>query len=319
MLETESIIENLEITLDDTLKEVELKPISAVKFNKNLVTKGNIIVREVIEGDIRHNNFLEYLGAAWNSHRGIVIAPQFFWHIILCELATLIKNDPKRYRKLFTSSKDKVEIIVQTNDAELLPLESIIEQLKDLVPSDTNSFFPEFTTSTEQSIFAMRAAFADAMSPFYEYGMYMCGISKVKILGNERDWKLIVNHLSFLLRNIFRDNETIQTYFDRVIICTEDIIQSIEDRNAGFWKNIFRLERCGSGGQVEVKGWIQNFYLKRPRPGYINNYPTNVSYVKYKNLTTGKNFELVSGLFSSKEDNGYLTPEYGYLITEVPA
>ncbi len=315
MQETESVIE---IVLDETLKPLELKAVDAVVFNQEIVTKGNTVVRDVIEGDIRHNNFLEYLGAAWNSHRGIVVAPQNFWHIILCELATLIKNDPEHYRDLFTTSNEKQEITVQTGDLELLPLDAIMEELKKLVPSDIDSFFPAFSTNTNASIFAQRATFADAMSPFYNYSMYCCGITKVKILGGEDDWNLIIDHLSWMKTSMFDNNETICNYIDKLVPSIEDIIHSLQEPNAGFWKNIFRLERCGSGGQVEVKGWIQNFYLKKPSPGYIHNYPTCVSYVKYKNLTTNKNFELVSGLFSSKEEEGYLMPEYGYLITEVP-
>lgn len=310
------ILTKLELVLDGELLPIDLKPVDIIKFNEKLVTKGNTVVRDCIDGTVRHNNYLEYLGQAWNSHRGIIVSPELIWHVILNELASTIKNDFENYREYFSTSSEKVEIVVQTNDSQLLPLDAIMNELKKLVPTDVDIFLPDFSTNTESSELAMMATFADAMSPFYNYGMLMCGISKVRIQGTESDWNKIINHLNRLGEEVFSKSTNIISYIDKVNTCIEELIHAIENESVDFFKTIFRLDRCGSGSEVQVKGWIQNLFIKIPKPGYINNYPTCVSYVRYKNLTDGNKFELVYGLLSSIEEDGYLIPNFGYLITQ---
>jgi len=71
-----------------------------------------------------------------------------------------------------------------------------------------------------------------------------------------------------------------------------------------------------SGHQTEVKGWITEMFIKVPRPGYVDNFPTNVAKVSYKFLDTNQNFELKYGLFSSNIKDGFLIPDFGYIINE---
>jgi hypothetical protein len=306
---TQSVSEK-EIVLDAALQAVAIEPYSAAdigRFNVG-ITKGKMVVRDAITGTLRHQNYLEYLAAAWKNHRGIVVSPDLLWHIVLNETAQHIKANAEKYRDLFTKSTEKVEIRVQTGDPELLPLPAIMAELEKLVPTSIALFRPEFSTSTDASRLAMMATFADAMSPFYNYSMYMCGIPKVKVLGTEQDW----NRFLFSLNSLTNIIPTLMTYYDRV---SKRVREISDETSPEFWAKMFSLKRCGSGSQVEVEGWINSFYVKRPRPAYVNNYPTCVSYVDYKNLDNGKAYQLVYGLFGSNEVGDYLVPEYGYLIT----
>lgn len=303
------------IELDGSLEPQTIDPSKTANLPDKYVGKEYSVIRDCIpEGDVKHTNYLEYLGEAWKSHYGIVFSPDILWHIVLNEIAQVIKGNPEQYRKLFTSSDDKQLILVKTMDSELIDLNLIMDGLKSLIPSNANLFLPEFTTSTATSLLAFMATFADAMSPFYNYGMYMCGITKVKVLGETEDWETIERNLKSL-GDLFETSDVVD-YFTRVGNLVDTIRTSSGEDSASFWKDIFSLERCGSGGQVEVKGWINKLFMKTPRPAYINNYPTCVSYVAYRNITTNQDFELVYGLFSSKLEHGFLEPEFGYLITE---
>lgn len=273
----------------------------------------NPVVSEM-GGAIHHQNYLEYLITCWANHYNAVIKPDYFWHIILCEVATHIKDNSQKYRHLFTDSDTKKDIIVVTADPQVLPLAAIVEQLNKLLPVGGEAFINDFSTSTRLSKMASYAAFADAMSPYYNYMMLLCGIPKIKIEGTNEDWEKIRKSI-----------DTFMTYFDAkfntYLAGVYDIISKIIDANNGgeheFLKNILKYERCGSGSAMEVNGWIQHMFYSQKRPRYSSNFPTCNSLVEYKNLTTNKEYKMITGLFGSDlNEEGYLIPEFGYAVYE---
>lgn len=312
---TETKVKEVIIELDNTLEKQELGKTNIDNFNESIIkksTSSNLkMVRDCIDGEHRHLGYLEYLGTAWNKHYGIVFTPDFFWQIFLTEIATHIKDNFEKYRGLFTDSDEKKEIVVPTGDPQLIDLNLISEQLTKLVPTDSDIFLPEFSTTTVGSAMSFKAAFADAMSPYYNYSMFCCGIPSVKLLGKKGDWKAVISRVESFKKII--DNPE---YFDKVASLAKTIKKNVKTPDPTFWKNIFSLERCGSGGQVEVSGWINDLYMKKPSPGYIQNYPSSTSFVSYKFLNTGQNFELCYGLFSSNVEGDYLVPEFGFVINE---
>ncbi len=301
----------MELILDDTL-EVKLPTREGAytpkSLTENLTGKDLKTVRTVVDGDYTHDNFLKYLGIAWNHHYGIKITPDIIWYSVLCEVALHIKENTEKYRNLFTTSDKKVEISIPTGDPELLDLNTIIERLNDLVPTNVGTFIPTFTTSTEQSQLAFKAAFADTVSQYYNYSMYMCGIPKVEILGTKEDWEKVFS-------GVLELNELIELndYFTGVL----GVVTKLTSPNKEDFTNFFKLEQCGSGSQVEVEGWVTKLFVKVPRVAYPDNFSNHVSIVKYKCLSTDRDFELNYGLFSSKIVEDYLVPDFGYFINEV--
>jgi hypothetical protein len=305
------------IELDSTLIPGEIKKISAESFNKRLTTDKQKTVRDCIEGEYRHTNYMEYLEMAWGNHYGVIMSPDIFWFILLNESASHIKENSEYYRSLFTTATEgKVDIIVPTADPQLISLNLIANELRKLVPTDIDIFLPSFSTSTVSSAFAFKAAFADAMTPYYNYMMLLCGIPKIQIQGTSEDWNKLSEGVD-KLKSLLNKDENIMKYFERVQNISKSIINNLESQSADFWKGMFSLERCGSGGQVDVRGWIVDMYIKKPRPAYVNNFPTNTAKVPYKLINTGQNFELSYGLFSSNIEDGFLVPDFGFIINEV--
>jgi|CXWL01.1.fsa_nt_gi hypothetical protein len=270
-----------------------------------------------------HTNYLAYVKLCWQHHWGIVISPDYLWHVVMCEIAEHVKQNSDYYRNKFTTSSEKEMIVVLTGDPEVLPLHSIVAKLDEKVPSDISAFIPKFSTSTELSQFVFKAAFADAVSPYYSYGMKLCGIPKVKILGCADDWKLFQKNIS-LLKGILDKSDMIE-YFKGVSEGIDNI-STIYNLNTAsipaiqtIWKQFFKAEECGSGSQYVIDGWITKFfkhYNKDSGVLDVNDFSTCVSIVNYKNLDTDKIFNLYAGLFTSKENEGFLEPDFGYFVCE---
>ena len=268
------------------------------------------VVDNIGGGVAYHDNYLCYLEKCWADHQVAVVTPDIFWNMILCELAQVVVKSPEKYRALFTDSDDKKEIVVYTSDPYVIPLDSIIGELKRLVPTNVDEFLPTFSTSTIRSTFAQYAAFADMCSPYYNYSMFCCAIPAIDVRGTSEDWYKIVDHIE-TLRQYFPD---LSAYFK--IIHTLFTAIAIDSSKLYVWENMFNLEKCGSGSQVEVVGWITKLFVERPKLAYSRNFSTHISKVKYKNLNTDKKYTMSQGLFFSNLIDGILVPEFGYIVNE---
>jgi len=316
------------IILDNSL---EIVPIKEIDYRDKPIDKtanffnsfrgkieGNEELRvDVSGGYYKHRNFLEYLELAYNHHYGIVIRPDDFWYIILTEIASQIKQTPDNYRSLFTTAEEgKTEIIIQNGDPVNMNFNTLINALKEVVPTNVDVFLPTFSTSTPLSKLAFYASFADMVSPYYNYSMLLCGISKVKVLGSPEEYDKMWSALVKLV-GIFKDDEVLQPYLTQSLNVFSEIVRSVKKPDAKFWKEIFTLKKCGSGSEVMVNGWITKLFIKQPRVQYVENYPSQVSVVSYTNLDTGKKYKKYAGLFGSRIENEFLVPEYGYFVNEV--
>lgn len=286
-----------------------------VDWRTNAVTQ-TLFFRETTIGEdaqVYHKNMLEYFEACWKDHLGVTITPDMFWYTLLCELSVIVKADAENYRHLFSTSEEKQKLIVISGDPVRMPVNDMIELLKDRVPSDVGLFIPEFTTSTPRSKHAMNVAFCDMCSPYYSYGMLCCGIPAVDVRGTPDDYALMKSKWEEL-SGLFKD-ASLAAWIQRV----SDTLQSILDNfsSSEFWLKMFHLERCGSGSDVELEGWIANFFKEVPRVRYIENYTSGVSVMDYENVQTKKNYRMQEGLFFSRMEGDFLVPQFGFTIHEV--
>ena len=255
----------------------------------------------MITNEITHTNYMNYLVMCWKRHYGVVISPTILWNMVLGNLAFEVNKNPETYRKYFTDFDEKREIVVDQGD-NLISVGLLINALNGLIPDDImKEFFPEFTTDTDKAIIANYTAFLDMVSPYYNYGMMICGIPKVKILGTTEDWarfRVQCDAISIAIPE-FED------YLVRVRINSQDVSQGNN------FKNFFSLQRCGSGSQVMVSGWFKEFFIEQPSVAYPENFISCISKINYKNYNEGgKEYRLFAGLFVSKIEDDYLVPEF---------
>jgi len=236
----------------------------------------------VTELDIKHRNYLDYLSMCWRRHYGVVISPTILWNMVLSNLAFEVNRVPEIYKKYFTDSDEKKEIVV--------------DQGGFLINSELLS------TDDEMSTIANNVAFLDMVSPYYNYGMYLCGIPKIKILGTNGDWQSFMFYLGKLTALLPEAEDYLIGVANRVA----EIVDNTCD-----YSNMFSLEKCGSGSQVEVSGWIRDFFIKQPKVPYLENFVSCISKIDYKNYNDGeKEYRLYAGLFTSDVDDEYLVPSF---------
>lgn len=289
--------------------------------NQTYEQSKKIVVHDVEENAITHSNMLEYLSLCWKNHYGVVLKPDMIWFDLLCELAIIIKANPDKYRRLFTDSDEKKQITILTGDPEVMPMKALLAELKRLVPTEVDLFLPTFSTGTEKSLFAHSVAFADCASPYYNYSMYMCGIPSVTLDGTGNDWNRLYESWIAIIELMELPSKG-NTWADKVsnhlytlaLIADGDSTDALKQE---FLSDIFRLKKCGSGSQVEVFGWYAELFKDIPRVRYLGNFSSHKAQIKYKNLDTEKQYQMFSGVFSSKVEGAVLIPDYNMVVVEV--
>lgn len=292
-------------------KDDPIKPLGTNSYQKPTTLRDNI------KGSVYHKNYLEYLSAAYRSHYGIVVRPDHIWYTILCEMATIVKNNPEKYRDLFTNSKDKKEILVFTMDPIVMPIRTLTDELFKLIPPglDREVILLNFSTTDNPATFAFSTSFLDAASPFYNYSMYMCEFNKIKVLGNVPDYQLIAGNIEYLKTVI--EPSPLHDYLTKVLVVIQKIIDRYEDRL--FWKEIFFVRQCGSGHQEEAKGWFTELFNKYPKVAYVSNFPSHLSIVEYRNITTQRDYIMNSGVLSSAIEDDYMISNFEFYVNEKTA
>jgi len=236
--------------------------------------------------------------------------PKFFWYTILSEIASHIKDNHEECRDLFTRSPDKIDILIE-GTADNFPLNELKKRLIKLVPINLDFFLPKWSTATADSNLACIAAFADAVSPYYNYMLYLCGFNSIRVEGEIEEWERIaalVDELSGVVPGI-------RGYLIQVSDQLKKFVGWVKNDDIENLKKIFYTEHCGSGSQKEVKGWFTNFYVEYPSLGTVGNFSSHIARVPFRDLSRQQDFNLNYGLFSSKTDNdGFWIPQFDQVV-----
>lgn len=273
--------------------------------------------------EICHLNLLGYLSHCWGRHHEAMISPDMVWYSILCEMASLIKEDPEQWRDLFTDSEGKKELLVLAKEyteegVPILNMRLFYGALSENVPGGIEKYLIPFSTTDSLGSFAQQAAFMDAVSPFYNYSMYLCGIPGVIVSGVEEDWDRMEESCVFLQEQMSR-NEEASTWAGTALEVIRKFKGAFTDQGSVDWEKMFYLKMCGSGSQYTVHGWLTELYRKIPEYALQDNFSSHVSEVKYTmQYPTGKvPFVCKVGLFHSvlMPDN-VLVPSFGYVICD---
>lgn len=289
-----------EVILDTGLRidKKKFKEFEPSRFFKDIDDLTSI---STLNSAVTHRNYIDYLSLCWKKHYGAVISPTILWNMVLNNLAFTVNKFPDTYRKYFTDSDKKQEIMVQQGGNRIDPA-LLIANVSSKIPSDIlENIFPDFSTNSEKSLLANYTAFLDMVSPYYNYSMFMCGIPKIKVEGTSADWRLFANNCDKIALLI----PEFASYLNNV----RSRILSISTEDCNF-SEMFELERCGSGSQVEIAGWINDFFIETPRVRYADNYISCISKIDYHCYNDGKDYRLYAGLFTSKIDDGYLVPDF---------
>jgi hypothetical protein len=243
-----------------------------------------------------------------------VIEPNHVWYTLLCELAAQVKASPDTYRSIFTTSDEKQTIVVRDPQGGfIMPLDKLIAELRSYVPSDIDTFLPDFSTSTQRSRSASRAAFCDMASPYYNYMMLACAFPAIDVRGTTDDWQMVCDHW----RKLAALFQPLGAWFTRVQKIVDNCVSNLA--NPEWWKKMYVNERCGSGGEVVISGWFSDLMFEKcdlPKP---ENFPPHTSVVPYRRVNWHNgddvtDWEMKHGLLFSRDEGDFVVPNFGYVL-----
>lgn len=282
------------------------------KTKKN-VRELSVVFSDIPEdADAYHRNYMEYLEKCWRDHVGIVVTPDIIWHVVLCEVAGLVAADSERYRPLFTEQKEGKQTLIVKADGFVMPLDALVNLLRPLVPTNTDLFLPSFTTTTDRSLHAMHSAFCDLCSPYYNYMMLSCGFPAIDVRGTDADWAAMYGAW-FQLSELLEQFKPL-AWFENVSAVLRSCVSRLQDPE--WWREMFTLERCGSGGDVEAYGWLTTLFREQPSTRYPSNFAACVSTVNYHHINLRADFVMKDGLFFSKYEGDFAVPDFGYTVSK---
>lgn len=253
--------------------------------------------------------FIEYICFCYQNHYAAVMSPTDIMYMVQCELATAVKQAPDQFAALFTTTPgQKQEIVTVTGSVEEIDVFAVVDALRCRVPAKVDMFLPEFSTTTSISNLASHVAFCDMVSPYYNYFTFMCGIPRIEITGTIEDWQLLSRAL-FDLSSLFTGD--LKKYLERVWSRVVMIIEECLTGNGSLFNQIVQVERCGSGSQYEVTGWILDF-MNTPNepPIMLENLHQHISKIEYKNLETQRTFNMHMGIFYCELFSDIAKPQY---------
>ena len=286
----------------------------ATKVGLKLDSKPIRFTTSLSEGMNFQDSLVYGLSNAYSLHQSISIAPHDLWYVVLTEIAREVNKRPEDFRKIFTSSETKIDILVPSVTGSL-PLELIIDKLIALVPVDLNLFIPEFSTYTQMSLAAAMAAFADATKSYYNYMTFCCGIREIEFRGSVEDWMLMVIH-AHELQKVFHGT-VLAEFLERVKFRAQSLVGVISGGDSEVLKTIFTQTRIGSGGELKIDGWFAQDFFLQGGGHKIENYPNTWSLVPFKCLTTGRRFTDVYGAFHNEIQDGFRVQNYGRITFEL--
>ena len=239
------------------------------------------------------------------------------------QISEFVKADPEKYRRVFTTSDEKITI---TNNNGTFDLQFFIQKFRELVPFDIDQFFPDFKEQPSGFREAIYGLFGDMVQHYYDCGCLSCAIPKVRLHTNREEWVTLLQ-TTRKVNEIFKRQDIHIQYLE---MCAEkieemmnhlDVVsEELQLENARYWQNFFRLKRCGSGGEEEVLGHILVF-LNNPDFVKSSSIPELVSRFPFKHYDYPEGcqqFYFVSGvMFSCRDEEGFLVPEYHCTTTHI--
>jgi hypothetical protein len=266
-----------------------------------------------------HSGLLDYLALAYAHHYSVVLRPDDIWFTVMAEVAQAVAKKPEAYASLFTTTPGaKQEIVVVTADVTQISPESVLGLLKRQVPTNVDLFVPApFSTTTPDARLALYIAFCDIVSPYYDYATMLCGIPALRLDGTEEDWARVVDGLG-VLSELFKPlNAKVQMYLGRCLSCVKAMVAAVVLDDVANLNRLVKIERCGSGHQFKMNGWILDLLLSTKQGTQLEGLPPQLACMSYTNLDTGRKFKMFTGLTESVLDGNFLVPRYGRYVVEI--
>lgn len=307
----------LEQPLEKLIREAKAELLIPSKFNNGRRIEKVIDDQSNLpkECDYYFDGYLMYLLTAWKNYLGIEVAPWFFWNVILYNLKEINKQNPEKFRKLWTNRKDKTKFTI--NDTKF-DIKKYIERVKELCPTNTiDKLYVKFDGQPENYEESIYGVLADMSNDYYDCMILSCNIPTVKVLGSKDEW----NHLSKSIDDVkdhYKNNDCLTVDVERYLDKCNNFIKECIDNlsNEEYWSQFFYVDKCGSGHQTKISGHVVELLLNNET--LISSTPKITSRFNF-DIHDGEKVNkgsYISGLMSGDVVDGVLVGKYSYLTTK---
>ena len=306
------------IHLNDIV-ETRDKPTLSTRLEKKIPDDQTIVetyVKEFGKYDTYHQGYIWYLYHSYKQDAGIIVAPWHFYNVIFHQISKIIIENEEIFKPIFTSSKDKIKIQMETLD---LDIDLYNDLIKSFLPNPEvyDNFFPVFSETPLCYNESMKGLFAEMVQKYYGAMLYGCSLPKVKVSGSEEDWITLNNTVNQLLELFHSyDINICDSYLNKVSNYTEFLKTNYSNKDT--WAKLFKIGECGSGSQECVIGDILNIINTDGKlidnSFLTSSIPSIISRFKFENLKVygREQSSFISGLVGSNFVDGYAIPHYDY-------
>jgi hypothetical protein len=215
---------------------------------------------------------------SYAEHYPLVLSPDHIWLTICQGFARHMTLYGEVLREDIVHFEGKKQLLVTHPDFrrdnpdnqwdEIFPAFS--EQMRQHIGDDLHELLtPIFSTTTPIETAAYAITMMEAMQPYFDYAITLCGIPSITLEGTSEDWRMLLKRV-----RRFR-TYNLRWWSDQLEPILKQFIYAVEGRvDREFWSNIYKQED-GSGGPY-ITGWILKLF---PYIGDAKN-PTRNPYVE---------------------------------------
>ncbi|KIJ59731.1 hypothetical protein HYDPIDRAFT_118237 [Hydnomerulius pinastri MD-312] len=222
--------------------------------------------RDEIRDIMPHNNgFVKTVIEAYNNHRGLIIRPDDVWLAILVQFSFFVNGNAEALRRDFVGHQGKSELIIfSEGNRYTADFALMAHQMTDLMhqqitdPELREWIMPNFTTTSLVDTTAYAMVMMATMKEYFSFKFVLrCGIPRVTLEGEKKDWESILIRLEKLKKYGI---QTIAWYhllrpvISRFVAAYDN---PNSQENLDFWNKVAHRE-LGSGPQW-LSGWITAF------------------------------------------------------------
>ncbi|KAJ7581820.1 hypothetical protein C8J56DRAFT_958341 [Mycena floridula] len=243
-------------------------------------TRSKEILQSSFGGDVavirNQNGFVSTVVDAYNKHHALSIRPDDVWMAILVQFNLFVNGNAERLRSHFVAHEGKKELEVRavgtryTVDFGSLALQFTTllgQNIKD--PALCDWVTPDFTTTSDNDRVVATVIMMATLKEYFSYKMMlMCGLPRVTLEGERKDWEKLVNRLEKLKE--FGEETT--AWYHLLLPVLSRFVLAFDNPegqdNLDFWGRIVHYKKSGSGSDY-FSGWITAFCVFDEKGGWI--------------------------------------------------
>ncbi len=212
------------------------------------------------------NGFVRTILDAYNRHRALILRPDDVWLAILVQFSFFVNGNAELLRSQFVAHEGKKELIVKaagtryTVDFGHMARTMADEIEKNVVdPSLREWIVPEFSTTTTNDTTVCSMVMMATLKEYFSYKfMLMCGIPRVRLEGEKKDWENILERLEKLKEYGVQSI----AWYHLLVPVVSRFVKAFDEpdgrENVDFWQRVAHYDGGGSG-PTWLSGWITAF------------------------------------------------------------